>query len=177
MAKDMVGQSLNIQALQKRVLELWKADQSSALELGKALITTRDAMRDAHGDFAQWFDDAGLSENRVYYCIRKVEGKVERAGIPESPTAEYEKALASALRGQVRLHGLSMEKLQPHHITALIDGFVFAFINALRDKAGILDSQNQQPQLEHHLANYRAGLSGVVESLYIVEEKRQKDAA
>jgi hypothetical protein len=77
-AKDMVGESLNIQALQKRVLELWKADQSSALELGKALITTRDAMRDAHGDFAKWFRQAGLSENRVYYCIRLAEGKITK---------------------------------------------------------------------------------------------------
>jgi hypothetical protein len=75
----MVGQSLNIQALQRRVLELWKADQSSALELGKALVTTRDAMRDAHGDFAEWFDKAGLSENRVYYCIRLAEGKIAKS--------------------------------------------------------------------------------------------------
>ncbi|SRR6266403_2055783 len=78
----MVGQSLNIQALQKRVIELWRADQSSALELGKALITTREAMRDAHGDFAKWFSGAGLSENRVYYCIRLVEGKIAK------PTSE-----------------------------------------------------------------------------------------
>ena len=91
MAKDMVGQSLNIQALQRRVLELWKADQSSALELGKALVTTRDAMRDAHGDFAEWFDKAGLSENRVYYCIRLAEGKIAKSKEDKQNAKEEEK--------------------------------------------------------------------------------------
>jgi len=78
MAKDMVGESLNLQALQKSVLQLWKKDQLSAIELGKALITLRDAMKDAHGDFAKWFSEAGLDENRVYYCIREAEGKNKR---------------------------------------------------------------------------------------------------
>ena len=77
MKPDRIGQSLNIQALQKRTLELWKADQCSARELGKSLITLRDAMKDAHGDFAKWFRKAGLSENRVYYCIRLAEGKID----------------------------------------------------------------------------------------------------
>ena len=72
------GQSLNIQALQKNVLQLWRKDQWSARELGKALITLRDAMKGAHGDFAKWFREAGLDENRVYYCIREVEGKNKR---------------------------------------------------------------------------------------------------
>lgn len=76
--RSNVGQSLNIQALQKNVLQLWKKDQFSARELGKALITLRNAMKDAHGEFAKWFGEAGLDENRVYYCIREAEGKNKR---------------------------------------------------------------------------------------------------
>ena len=90
MRPDPIGQSLNIQALQKQTLELWKADQCSARELGKALVNLRDAMRQVHGDFTQWFRDAGLSENRVYYCIRLVEGKIEK----KQPSAEEDKSPA-----------------------------------------------------------------------------------
>jgi hypothetical protein len=78
MRPDPVGQSLNISSLQKDVLRLWKSDNDSARELGKALITLRDAMKGTHGDFAAWFRKAGLSENRVYYCIRLVEGKIAK---------------------------------------------------------------------------------------------------
>jgi len=62
-------------ALQQRALELWEVDQASALELGRALIAVRDAMREEHGAFAKWYRENGLEENRVYYCIRRAEGK------------------------------------------------------------------------------------------------------
>ncbi len=84
---DRIGQSLNIQALQERTIELWKADQISAQELGKALVSLREAMKDAHGDFTKWFREAGLSENRVYYCIRLVEGKIEKNPPSEEKTS------------------------------------------------------------------------------------------
>jgi hypothetical protein len=68
-------ESLNVQALQQRALELWEVDQASALELGRALIAVRDAMREERGAFAKWYRENGLEENRVYYCIRRAEGK------------------------------------------------------------------------------------------------------
>ena len=71
-----VGESLNIKALQDRALELWAVDQASALELGRALLAVREAMCEQHGAFAQWFRENGLEENRVYYCLRRAEGKV-----------------------------------------------------------------------------------------------------
>ena len=69
-------ENLNIKALQDRALELWAVDQASALELGRALLAVREAMREQHGAFAQWFRENGLEENRVYYCLRRAEGKV-----------------------------------------------------------------------------------------------------
>jgi hypothetical protein len=102
-SRDMVGESLNIQALQKRAIELWKQDQCSAIELGKALISLRDAMKDAHGDFAKWFRSAGLLENRVYYCIRLVEGKVERKNkLTQDPSEPLQTAVARAVRDVYR---------------------------------------------------------------------------
>src|SRR5947209_4832647 len=80
-------ESLNIQALQQRALELWAVDQTSALELGRALIAVREAMREEHGAFAKWFRANELEENRVYYCIRKAEGKVDPP--PPEPTKVF----------------------------------------------------------------------------------------
>lgn len=68
-------ETLNIKGLQQRALELWEVDQASALELGRALIAVRDAMREEHGAFSNWYRENGLEENRVYYCIRRAEGK------------------------------------------------------------------------------------------------------
>ena len=65
--------------------------QRSALELGKALITLRDAMKDAHGNFAEWFNKAGLSKNRVYYCIRRAEGKIAKSKEDEQDEKKEEK--------------------------------------------------------------------------------------
>lgn len=80
-------ESLNIQApeeeitdkfevLEARALELYARDQDSALELGKALIAVRDALKEIHGAFTAWYRDHDLDENRVHYCIRKMEGKI-----------------------------------------------------------------------------------------------------
>jgi 16S rRNA G966 N2-methylase RsmD len=69
-----VSESLNIQALQEAALKLWEIDQTSALELGRALVAVRDVL--PKRAFADWFREAGMEENRVYYCIRKAEGKI-----------------------------------------------------------------------------------------------------
>jgi DNA modification methylase len=74
-APPAASESLKVQVLQTEALKLWEVDQTSALELGRALIAVRDAMP-KHGAFAEWFREAGMEENRVYYCIRKAEGKV-----------------------------------------------------------------------------------------------------
>jgi hypothetical protein len=68
--------SAEFEALEARALELYARDQDSALELGKALISVRDALKDIHGAFTAWYRDHELDENRVHYCIRKVEGKI-----------------------------------------------------------------------------------------------------
>ncbi len=71
------GENLEIQALQTRALELWEIDKASALELGRALIAVRAAMlQQGHGAFTDWWRENDLDENRVYYCIRKAEGKI-----------------------------------------------------------------------------------------------------
>jgi hypothetical protein len=76
-------ESLEIQGLQRRALELWVADQASALELGRALIAVRGALRDERGAFTAWYRANDLEENRVYYCIRKAEGKEKRPAIAQ----------------------------------------------------------------------------------------------
>lgn len=124
-------ESLDIQALQDKALELWMVDQTSALELGRALIAVRNAMR-AHGAFAKWWRAAGMDENRVYYCIRKAEGKEEH-------TAQVPPVTLTA-------RNLELAKLAPKcdgkftsstvHVgprgTTVADGFVLARVSLPR---------------------------------------------
>ncbi|HKN76416.1 MAG TPA: hypothetical protein VJW94_14650 [Candidatus Acidoferrum sp.] len=66
-----------IKALQVEAIRLWAADQQSAADLGRALIAVREAMASQHGAFSQWWRAEGFNENRVYYCIRRAEGKIK----------------------------------------------------------------------------------------------------
>jgi hypothetical protein len=66
---------LKLQALQDKAVDLWKSDQTSARELGEALIDVREAMG-KHGEFTAWWQSKHMVENRVYYCVRIAQGKV-----------------------------------------------------------------------------------------------------
>src|SRR5437870_5883508 len=72
-----------LEKLQEAALSLWESDEASAAKLGAALIAVRDAM--GFGKFAEWYRDNKLEHNRVYYCIRKVEGKIVPKEKPEPP--------------------------------------------------------------------------------------------
>jgi hypothetical protein len=63
-------QNLNIQilALQNRALELAKADDGSAMKLGRALKDVKRLMR--HGEFKPWLEKVGISRNRASYAMR-----------------------------------------------------------------------------------------------------------
>lgn len=84
---DAAHQNLKIKALKETAIELWRKDQASARDLGAALIAVRDALKEKHGAFKRWYRETGLDENRAYYCIRLVEGKVKKE---ESAQAEPE---------------------------------------------------------------------------------------
>lgn len=76
---ELEAREAEFQILEARALELWRADQNSATELGKALIAVRESLRHIHGAFTTWYENNELDENRVHYCIRKVEGKIKPA--------------------------------------------------------------------------------------------------
>jgi len=106
-------ESLNIQALQQRALILWEADKESALELGKALIAVRDAMAHEHGAFTKWWRASELDENRVYYCIRKAEGKIKPETAPEAEEISVPGFVLNK-------HNLSIAKLAPRNDGKLV---------------------------------------------------------
>ena len=62
-----------------RALELWRSDQSSAMELGLAVLAVRAALHNRHGAFKKWWQDNKLSQARVSYCMRLASGKVATA--------------------------------------------------------------------------------------------------
>ena len=65
-----------IQGLKARALELWRSDQSSAMELGLAVLAVRAALRNRHGAFKKWWQDNKLSQARVSYCMRLASAKL-----------------------------------------------------------------------------------------------------
>ena len=67
-----------IEALKKRALKLWKADNTSAFELGKALLAVRAALRRKHGAFRAWWEDHRLIQSRVSYCMDLASGKLAK---------------------------------------------------------------------------------------------------
>jgi hypothetical protein len=95
-------QALNPQAfgqfeeLEQMALELWKKDQVSALELGRALVRVREAcFLRGHGEWYRWFHEQGLDENRVHYCIRLAEET--RIDLPRLNPSKYKKNLQHVL--------------------------------------------------------------------------------
>jgi hypothetical protein len=141
--KAAPGESLEIQALQTRALELWEIDKASALELGRALVAVRDAMQGEHGAFTRWWSDHDLDENRVYYCIRKAEGK-----IPATKEATLEFTLNErnlAVAGIAAKPGVasSGETFDPSTVyvgplgTMATDGFVLARVSLPQGNANV----------------------------------------
>lgn len=117
-------ESLKLQALQERALELWEIDQTSALELGKALCAVRDAMRDEHGAFSKWYRANGLEENRVYYCIRRAERKAAQPTPAPVPVGLNKNNLALAKYALPHdKFGVSCVRVGPDGTTTT-DGFV-----------------------------------------------------
>lgn len=66
--------------LQRRALQLYKADESHAIELGFALLEVKKALKGSgKGAFEKWWIANKLSQARVSYCMRAAQGKVAAA--------------------------------------------------------------------------------------------------
>lgn len=95
----MADEKLTIQHLQKQALDLWKKDQTSARDLGAALIKVRDEMLAAgHGKFTDWVRRQALDTNRVNYCMQVVEGKRTKGKGKELKPDALKKVLAAMLK-------------------------------------------------------------------------------
>lgn len=63
--------------LEKTAIQLWKADEKSAKELGEALIKVQKALRSIdYGNFGRWLKKHKIPQNRASYCMRVAENKV-----------------------------------------------------------------------------------------------------
>lgn len=134
--ENNINESLKLQALKEEALRLWAVDQQSALDLGKALIAVREALAENHGAFAAWFRENGLEENRVYYCIRKAEGKTQEPVEEENKVCIWPEhlALASLCPTDHRQLPNNVVHLGPDGIT-VTDGYLLARVS-LGDRIG-----------------------------------------
>lgn len=67
-------QELELEPAQQEVLRLWRDDQRTAKDLGRALLVVQKQMTE-RGAFTAWWKQEGLEKNRVYYCMRIVQKK------------------------------------------------------------------------------------------------------
>ncbi len=129
-ANHVNNESLNIKALQETALQLWAVDQASALELGRALIAVREAMTE-HGAFAKWFREAEMEENRVYYCIRKAEGKGNSSPKEDAPAFQLNRQNLAVVKVAPKANGKSVIAALHvgKHGTTATDGFVLVRVS------------------------------------------------
>jgi hypothetical protein len=100
-------QAIDLSVLQEEALTLWAKDQASARELGQALIAVREKMfQVARGSFTHWYRQKKLSENRVNYCIRLVEGKINKSPKARAlrPSVQFETVAARAVQSVLSGH-------------------------------------------------------------------------
>ena len=77
-AASLKSQANNVRKLQAAALKCWQTDEEGAERLGHALVAVREAMKKlGRGKFTEWYRHHKMDENRVQYCIRKVEGKIK----------------------------------------------------------------------------------------------------
>lgn len=75
-----------VATLKAHALELYRADESHAKELGHALLDVKAALRGTgKGSFEKWWKEHKLSQARVSYCMRLARGKVAEAKTKRSP--------------------------------------------------------------------------------------------
>jgi hypothetical protein len=69
--------------LQAVAVECWKADQTSAEELGAALVAVKANM--AHGEYTKWLKKEKIDRNRANYCTRLVEKAKKKSREEKKP--------------------------------------------------------------------------------------------
>lgn len=78
---ELLETELKIQ--QHTAVKIYKADESNAVELGKALLQVRKVMKAlGKGEFGKWLADNDIKVARANYCIQRVEGKRDRKAKP-----------------------------------------------------------------------------------------------
>lgn len=99
----------DVRGLEVEVLEYWKADQSSAMEFGKALIALKAAYK-VKGQFGAFLRKNNISYYRAQYAMRIATGARTTTQYKDTPCAIAVKEGSQLLRqayGAVRDNDLS----------------------------------------------------------------------
>jgi hypothetical protein len=164
------NETLNIQALQERALSLWKVDETCALQLGRALVAVREAMRaEGHGNFTAWYRAAKLSENRVQYCLRLAEGKVDKAKTQEGwsahPTAIMARNVTTAItRDMKQSFELNKGKTANFAHSVILNAIHTLYVNFFDEE--IFVNHNENAAVEAAYAGLQSALHHFVDTAY-----------
>lgn len=117
-AKKKTYTKAEIAGLKARALTLWRADNSHAMELGKALLAVRAALRKQHGAFKEWWQDNRLVQSRVSYCMDLAKGTLGKRKT-KAKSAEYKHAAKATHLVSKRLNELFVSCARATDATAV----------------------------------------------------------
>ena len=97
-----------IEKLKARALKLWDTDETSAKDLGNALLAVKKALKGkGRGAFKAWWKKHDLVQSRVSYCMDLADGGLERrkkkSKKPESRERQNAKKAVQAVNKKISL--------------------------------------------------------------------------
>jgi hypothetical protein len=159
-----------IAGLKARALKLWKADNTHAMEFGKALLAVRAALRGQHGAFRKWWEDHRLVQSRVSYCMDLAKGKLGIRKIKAKAATNTRAAKASREVGK-KLNGLFLSCTRATNVDAIRALLKETIGETLGHTAKLAGWKTETPEVKAATDKYTEALNTLIATLSKGTEK------
>jgi len=155
-----------IAGLKKRALKLWHADNSHAMELGKALLEVRAALKGQHGAFKKWWQDYRLEQSRVSYCMDLASNKLanRKAKAKKAKSAEDIHVAQAMQAVNKKLNNLFLTCTRRNDPLALpISEQLWTVFDATFSQvASLAGWKLNRPECKNAVTDYKAALNALI---------------
>jgi hypothetical protein len=154
-----------IAGLKKRALKLWRTDNSHAMELGRALVAVREALRSQHGAFKEWWEDNRLSQSRVSYCMDLASEKLAKRKKKAKAKAAEDIKVAQAVKAvSKKLNGLFLACTRRDDPLAvpIPDEFAAVLYATLNEVASFSGWKLNRPECKKAATDYETALKNLI---------------
>lgn len=153
-----------IAGLKAHALKLWKADTTHALELGKALLAVRAALRSQHGAFREWWEDYRLVQSRVSYCMDLASGKLGKRKAKAKATTNGHAAKAVRVVSK-KLTGLFLSCNRKNDVDAIRALLKEAIGETVEHTAKLAGWKLDTPEVKSAVDNYSQALNALLATI------------